>query len=124
VQVELGLVEERLTPPPSLLDLLIEKDYADDPAGAAGMRGIFEDPEALAELLAADVARTRRGELAVVRFAPPRHMREPGRRRSAPARPPPPSGRWPGSRARRPGSGGDGVAANRLRARWHAPRAN
>lgn len=79
VRVELGLLEERLTPPPpSLLDRLIEKDYADDPAGAARMRKIFDDPVLLAELLATKILPTGPGQLAAVPYAPPHDLREPG----------------------------------------------
>lgn len=77
VQVELGLLDERLTPQLTLLDRMIERDYADDPVGAARMRKLFDDPEVLAELLAAELARTSPGELAAVRYAPPRDLREP-----------------------------------------------
>ncbi len=83
VQVELGLLEERLTPPPpSLLDRMIERDYADDPEGAARMRMLFGDPVLLAAALA-DFGRTGPGELAAVRDAPPR---DPGEFAPAPKR--------------------------------------
>lgn len=85
VQIELGLLQERLTPPPpSILDRMIEKDYADDPEGAARMRKIYSDPEVLAELLTTWVVRTGSGELVTVRYAPPRDFTEPDR---APKRP-------------------------------------
>jgi hypothetical protein len=81
VQIELGLLQERLTPPPpNLLDRMIEKDYADDPVGAARMRKIFGDPELLAAVLAAELVRSGPAELASLRHAPPRGARE-----SAPA---------------------------------------
>jgi hypothetical protein len=58
VQIELGLLQERLTPPPpNLLDRMIEKDYADDPVVAARIRKIFSDPELLTRLLSTDLPR-------------------------------------------------------------------
>lgn len=52
VQVELGLLEERITPrPPSLLEEMIFREYNENPEAGAGIRAPFGDPMLLADEL-------------------------------------------------------------------------